>query len=132
MSKSIEKVAPNILARMAEDIRNGFVPVHPGGIFRRRVIDRQGLSVEATADQMGVSRQMLHRVLSGQSSVTADMAMRMASLSGGRPETWLQLQNQFDLAQVARNAGTFKFGAGTVTAIGATHGKMEHSKKSMS
>ena len=85
MSQWIEKVAPDILARMAEDIRNGFVAVHPGGIFRRRVIDRQGLSVEATAEKMGVSRQMLHRVLSGQSSVTADMAMRMASLSGGRP-----------------------------------------------
>jgi len=55
---------------------------------------------------MGVSRQMLHRVLSGQSSVTADMAIRMAALSRNRPETWLQLQNQFDLAQVVRNAGT--------------------------
>jgi antitoxin HigA-1 len=105
MSQPIEKIAPDVLARMAEDIRNGFVAVHPGGTFRRRVIDRQGLSVEATADRMGVSRQMLHRVLSGQSSVTADMAIRMATLSGSRPETWLQLQNQFDLAQVVRNTG---------------------------
>lgn len=105
MTRPIEEVAHDVVARMAEDVRNGFVAVHPGGIFRRRVIDRQGLSVEATADRMGVSRQMLHRVLSGQSSVTADMAIRMASLSRSRPETWLQLQNQFDLAQVVRNAG---------------------------
>ncbi len=87
--------------------------------------------MEATADRMGVSRQMLHRVLSGQSSVTADMAVRMATLSGGRPETWLQLQNQFDLAQVARNASTFEIGAGTVP-IGAVHGKMEQFKKTVS
>lgn len=125
MSQSIERVAPEVLARMAEDIRNGFVAVHPGGIFRRRVIDRQGLSVEATAERMGVSRQMLHRVLSGQSSVTADMAMRMASLSGGRPETWLQLQNQFDLAQVARNVSTFNIER-------AIDGQMEQFKKTVS
>jgi len=107
MSQPIEKVAPDSLAKMAEDIRNGFVAVHPGGIFRRRVIEKQGLSVEATADRMGVSRQMLHRVLSGQSSVTADMAVRMAELSRSRPETWLQLQNQFDLAQVVQTSGLY-------------------------
>jgi addiction module HigA family antidote len=107
MSQPIEKVAPDSLAKMVEDIRNGFVAVHPGGIFRRRVIEKQGLSVEATADRMGVSRQMLHRVLSGQSSVTADMAVRMAELSRSRPETWLQLQNQFDLAQVVQTSGLY-------------------------
>jgi addiction module HigA family antidote len=92
---------------MAQDIRNGFVAVHPGGIFRRRVIDKNGWSVEGTAELMGVSRQMLHRVLSGQSSVTADMAIRMAELSDSRAETWLQLQNQFDLAQAVLDTGLF-------------------------
>lgn len=102
MTRPIKEVAQDVVRKMADDVRNGFVAVHPGGIFRRRVIDRQGLSVESTADRMGVSRQMLHRVLSGQSSVTADMAVRMAAVSRSRPETWLQLQNQYDLAQVVR------------------------------
>lgn len=105
MSQSVEKVAPEVIAAMAEDIRNGFVAAHPGEIFRRRVIDGHGLTVGETAERMEVSRQMLHRVLSGQSSVTADMAVRMAHLSGSRPETWLQLQNQFDLAQIVRASG---------------------------
>lgn len=107
MSQPLEQVAPDSLARMAQDIRNGFVAVHPGGIFRRRVIDKNGWSVEGTAELMGVSRQMLHRVLSGQSSVTADMAIRMAELSDSRAETWLQLQNQFDLAQAVLDTGLF-------------------------
>ncbi len=104
MGLTVEKVAPEVLADMAEDIRNGFVAVHPGEIFRRRVLAGSDLTVQTAADRMGVSRQMLHRVLSGQSSVTAEMAIRMAELSGSRPETWLQLQNQFDLAQVVRGS----------------------------
>ncbi len=92
---------------MAADIRNGFIAAHPGEIFRRRVIEERGLGPGTTAERMGISRQMLHKVLSGQSSVTADMAVRMAQLSGSRPETWLQLQNQFDLAQVVRESGIF-------------------------
>ncbi len=100
MSQTIEKPAPDLVANMAEDIGNGFVAVHPGEIFRRRVLERFGLTVTEAAQKMEVSRQMLHRVLSGQSSVTPAMAVRMASLSGSRPETWLQLQAQFDLAKV--------------------------------
>ncbi len=100
MSPTIEKSAPDRVANMAEDIRNGFVAVHPGEIFRRRVLERFDLTVTEAAQQMEVTRQMLHRVLSGKSSVTPKMAVRMASLSGSRPETWLQLQAQFDLAKV--------------------------------
>lgn len=103
MSEPIEHSAPGELARMAEDIRNGFVAMHPGGIFRRRVVDGEGLTVESTAQRMGISRQMLHRVLSGDSSVTPDMAVRMAEISSTRAATWLQLQAQFDLDQLARN-----------------------------
>jgi plasmid maintenance system antidote protein VapI len=35
------------------------------------------------------------------------MAVRMAELSRSRPETWLQLQNQFDLAQVVQTSGLY-------------------------
>jgi addiction module HigA family antidote len=105
MSQKAEKVAVEMEADMAADIRKGFVAVHPGEICRRRVIEAQGLSVAMTAERLGVSRQMLHRVLSGESAVTAEMAVRMAELSESRPETWLQLQNQFDLAQVVRRRG---------------------------
>jgi addiction module HigA family antidote len=46
---------------------------------------------------MKISRQSLHAVLSGKTSVTADMALRFGRLVGGAPELYGQMQAQRDL-----------------------------------
>ena len=74
-----------------------FPPDHPGAIFRDEFLAPAGLAVSRAADRLDVSRQTLHRVLSGKSAVTADMALRLGRFTGTSPVFWLNLQAQHDL-----------------------------------
>jgi antitoxin HigA-1 len=71
--------------------------VHPGAVLAEILLDH-GLSVVDAAARLGVARQTLHRLLSGQQRVSAEMALRLGRLCGNGPEIWLNLQAQYDLA----------------------------------
>ena len=72
-------------------------PTHPGELFREILDQHVRLSVSEAARRMGVSRQSLHAVLSGESAVTADMALRFGRLVDGNPELYVQMQAKRDL-----------------------------------
>ncbi len=74
-------------------------PTHPGEIIRDVVLPELNLSVSEAARQLGVSRQMLHAILSGKSAVSAEMALRLGQFCGNGPELWLAMQQTFDLWQ---------------------------------
>jgi antitoxin HigA-1 len=80
-------------------------PDHPGIVLGDRVLPGLGLSVSQAARELGITRQTLHRVLAGTTSVTPEMAMRLARLSGTRPEFWLTLQQQYDLWRAEQALG---------------------------
>ena len=52
------------------------------------------------ADRLGISRQTLYDLLNGKTPVTPNIALRLAKLTGTRAESWLNLQNEFDLLTV--------------------------------
>jgi addiction module HigA family antidote len=66
------------------------------------VLPALGLSVKATADSLGVSRQMLHRLLAEQAAVTPEMAVRLGKLCGNGPRIWLAMQQAHDLWKAER------------------------------
>jgi addiction module HigA family antidote len=72
-------------------------PTHPGAILREDVLPALRLSVSDVALQLGVSRQMLHRILACRAPVTPDMAVRLGKFCGNGPGLWLRLQQAFDL-----------------------------------
>lgn len=74
-------------------------PVHPGVFFERNIFSefrRQRRSIGEVATLLGISRQTLHRVMAGQSAITADMAVRLGKLCGNGPDLWLNLQARYD------------------------------------
>lgn len=75
---------------------------HPGGVLRRKLASLN-VRPAAAARHLGLSRQTLHEVLACSQSITPRVALRVAKLTGTNPETWLRMQNAFDLA-VARLA----------------------------
>ena len=77
-------------------------PTHPGELFREILDEHLHLSVSEAARRMQISRQSLHAVLSGQSAVTAEMALRFARLAGGNPELYVQMQAKRDLWEAER------------------------------
>jgi len=77
-------------------------PTHPGAILREDVLPALRLSVSDAARQLGVSRQMLHRILACRAPVTPDMAVRLGKFCGNGPGLWLRLQQAFDLWHAER------------------------------
>jgi addiction module HigA family antidote len=83
--------------------RNGLPPVHPGEIIKEDILPSVGLSVTGAAKALGVSRQMLHGILSGRKPLSAVMCLRVARLFGGSPEVWTRLQAAYDLKKSEQN-----------------------------
>ncbi len=82
-------------------------PCHAGLIIRDDVLPELQLSVNEAAEQLGVSRVMLSRVINGRSAITAEMALRVGNWVGNGPEIWLRMQGQYDLWQ-AKKKGDLK------------------------
>ncbi len=80
--------------------RPAFRPTHPGAVLRDDVLPALDLTVVAAAAALGVSRQMLHRILAEEASVTPDMAARIGKLCGNGARPWLAMQQAHDLWQV--------------------------------
>lgn len=78
-------------------------PVHPGEILREDVFPALGISKPAFAEALGVSRQTLHHIMTGQRSITPEMALRLEAVLGSTAETWLSLQAERDLWEARRH-----------------------------
>ena len=78
-------------------------PPHPGELIRDNLEDL-GLAVAEAAEGLGVTRQQLYNVLNGKSGITPEMAVRLEKGFGGSADFWLQMQVNYDLAQVRQHA----------------------------
>lgn len=80
-----------------------FNPPHPGETLKEDVLPTLGLTVTEAAEQLGVARVTLSRMINGHAAVSADMAIRLAQWLGGSAEKWLRLQLQYDLWHAKKN-----------------------------
>ena len=80
-----------------------FNPPHPGLTLRDDVLPALGLSVTQAAQQLGVSRVALSRVLNGRAAISPEMALRIEAWlgvsRGGDARLWLAEQSAFDVWQ---------------------------------
>ncbi len=78
-------------------------PPHPGELLREDILPSLALTVTAAAQQLGVTRAALSRVLNGKAALSPEMSLRIEDWlgveNGGRAETWLQMQANYDLWQ---------------------------------
>lgn len=77
-------------------------PPHPGEILKEDVLPELGLSVTQAANQLGVSRVTLSRVINGKAAISADMALRLAAWLKPSAESWLRMQLSYDLDQASK------------------------------
>ena len=61
-------------------------------------IDALELSVAKAAQALGVTRSQLYRVLSAQSAISPEMALRLEVVIGGSADHWLRMQAAYDTA----------------------------------
>ncbi len=75
-------------------------PPHPGYILKEDILPELGISITEAANQLGVSRVALSRVINGKAAISAEMAIRFeAWLNGPTAETWVRMQAEYDLWQ---------------------------------
>lgn len=75
-------------------------PPHPGEIIRDLYMEPLGLTVTQAAAALGVTRKTLSLLLNGHAGISPEMAVRLSQAFGRTPDSWLQLQMQYDLAKV--------------------------------
>lgn len=77
-------------------------PVHPGELLRADVLPALDMTVSDAARGLRVSRQTLHRILSGTMAVSPEMAVRLGKFCGNGPGLWLRMQAAYDLWHTER------------------------------
>jgi len=78
-------------------------PPHPGEFIRSIYLEPFELSTRMLADKLAVSPSTLNRVITGKSGVSPEMALRLSKALGRSAESWLAMQDAFDLWQTKRN-----------------------------
>jgi addiction module HigA family antidote len=76
-------------------------PPHPGRLVKDE-IEAMGLSVADAAEGLGVTRQQLYRVINGDCAISPEMAVRLESGIGSSAAAWLQMQANYDLAEIRK------------------------------
>ncbi len=72
-------------------------PTHPGLVLRDITFPAMKVNISQAARDMAVSRQSLHKILAGERSITAEMAVRLGKYCGNGPDLWLGMQVAHDL-----------------------------------
>lgn len=78
-------------------------PPHPGEFIREVYITPFDISVRKVAENLGVSSSTLNRLLNGESNISPEMALRLSKTLGRSPESWLAMQDQYDLWHVRKH-----------------------------
>ena len=72
-------------------------PPHPGEFITAIYLEPNGISGRELALKLDVSASTLSRILKGTSRVSPEMALRLAKAIGRTPESWLVMQDHYDL-----------------------------------
>jgi addiction module HigA family antidote len=75
-------------------------PTHPGEILREDVLPALGITQAVFATHLGVSRLSVSEILHEKRGISAEMAVRIARVIGGTPQSWLHMQEAVDIWEV--------------------------------
>lgn len=77
-------------------------PVPPGVFIKEDILEEFHMTQGELAARLGVSRRTIHDLVNAKCALTAEMALRLARLTGTTAEFWLNSQRAVDLAQAER------------------------------
>ena len=72
-------------------------PPHPGEFIYDSYMEPYNLSCRYLATQLNVAASTLNRILKKQSGISPEMALRLSKAIGRSPESWLAMQDAYDL-----------------------------------
>ena len=72
-------------------------PTHPGIIIKEDYLAPLSLTITEMSSILGVSRKTLSKIVNERGAITPDMALRLSKVIGRSPESWLLMQDNYDL-----------------------------------
>jgi len=78
-------------------------PPHPGEFIREVYLEELSVSSRMVAAKLKVSPSTFTRLLNGKSGISPEMALRLSKTLGRSPESWLTMQNSYDLWQARKH-----------------------------
>jgi len=77
-------------------------PIPPGEILLEEFMKPMGISINALSKNVSVPPNRISGIVNGKRSITADTALRLGKYFGVSPETWLDLQSDYDIRVAQR------------------------------
>ena len=74
-------------------------PMHPGEFIKRVYLDPLNVGSNELARKLQVSPGLVSRLLNGKTDLSPAMALKLSKVLGRSPESWLLMQDNFDLWQ---------------------------------
>jgi HTH-type transcriptional regulator/antitoxin HigA len=84
---------------MLLEMRDALTAKSPGEAIKE-LLSRKGLTQVDLAIITGLSRQSINYIITGRTSITAEIAMMLATAFDNNPSEWLELENQYRLSLV--------------------------------
>jgi len=78
-------------------------PPHPGEFIESVYLEPYGVSCRTLASHLGVAASTLSRVVKGKSAISPEMALRLSKTLGRTPESWLSMQDNYELWQAKQS-----------------------------
>ncbi|MGS0742401.1 HigA family addiction module antitoxin [Glaciimonas sp. GG7] len=77
--------------------KNGLRPIHPGEILREDFLKPLAMSPNALSKALYVPPTRVNDIILERRGVTPDTALRLARFFGGDAQSWLNLQQTYDV-----------------------------------
>jgi addiction module HigA family antidote len=77
-------------------------PTTPGEILSEEFLKPLDMSQKMLADHIGCDVKVINRIVNGKTSVTAEMAIKLAAAFRTTPEFWLNAQQAVNLYEASR------------------------------
>ena len=77
--------------------KNGMRPIHPGEILREDFLKPLQMSANALSKALHMPAERVNDIVLERRGVTPDTSLRLARFFGGDAQSWLDLQQAYDL-----------------------------------
>jgi antitoxin HigA-1 len=78
-------------------------PPHPGAFIQAVYLEPNEISGRELAHKLGVAASTLNRILNEVGGISPEMALRLSKVLGRSAESWLMMQDCYDLWEAKQN-----------------------------
>jgi addiction module HigA family antidote len=85
-------------------------PLHPGAFIKRVYLEPFEIGSNELARRLQVSAGLISRLLNGKTDLSPAMALKLSVVLGRSPESWLLMQDNYNLWEARKdvNLGDFE------------------------